>query len=112
MIEDFLVPAKTAKEVESKALAWRDALGVADAWAPNLVDLIENKVPKVFPQFALLVRADREMGDAEAYTESNPPMIAVRESVYWQGLRNDGRARMTFAHEFGHLVLHPGASKP
>ena len=52
------------------------------------------------------------MGDAEAYTELNPPIIVVRESVYWQGKRNDGRAQMTFAHEFGHLVLHPGASKP
>ena len=51
------------------------------------------------------------IGDAEAYTEFNPPLIAVRDSIYWLASRNDGRARMTFAHEFGHLVLHPGAAK-
>jgi hypothetical protein len=112
MIEDFIVPPKSAKEIESKALAWRDALGVSEQWAPNVVDLIELKLPKVFPHFALLVRSDEEMGDAEAYTEFNPPLIAVRQSVYMLAERNDGRARMTFAHEFGHLVLHPGASKP
>jgi Zn-dependent peptidase ImmA (M78 family) len=26
-------------------------------------------------------------------------------------LREDGRSRMTFAHELGHLVMHPGAAK-
>jgi Zn-dependent peptidase ImmA (M78 family) len=112
MIEDFIVPPKSAKVLESKALAWRDALGVSEQWAPDLVDLIETKLPKIFPNFALLVRSDGEMRDAEAYTEFNPPLIAVRQSVYLLAKRNDGRARVTFAHEFGHLVLHPGASKP
>jgi Zn-dependent peptidase ImmA (M78 family) len=51
------------------------------------------------------------LGDAEAYTEFNPPLIAVRNSVYLLACQKDGRARMTFAHEFGHLVLHPGAAK-
>jgi IrrE N-terminal-like domain len=111
MIEDFVVDGKSAKEIEAKALAWRHALGVAEAWAPPMVDLIEVKLPKLFPTFALVVRPDEEMGEAEAYTEFNPPIIAVRNSVYWFAKENDGRARMTFAHEFGHLVLHPGAAK-
>jgi Zn-dependent peptidase ImmA (M78 family) len=51
------------------------------------------------------------MGDAEAYTEFNPPLIAVRNSVYSLARRRDGRARMTFAHELAHLVMHPGAAK-
>jgi IrrE N-terminal-like domain len=112
MIEDFVVAAKSAKDIETKALAWRDALRISDSWAPPLADLIEVQLPKAFPTFSLLVRADYEMGDAEAYTEFNPPLIAVRQSVYWAAKNNEGRARMTFAHEFGHLVLHPGAAKP
>jgi Zn-dependent peptidase ImmA (M78 family) len=62
----------------------------------------------------LMVRSDEEMraiDDAEAYTTFNPPVIAIRESVYLLAARSDGRARMTFAHEFGHLILHPGAAK-
>jgi Zn-dependent peptidase ImmA (M78 family) len=51
------------------------------------------------------------MGDAEAYTEFDPPHIAVRDSVYRLASRRDGRSRMTFAHELGHLVMHPGIVK-
>lgn len=40
-----------------------------------------------------------------------PPHIAVRGSVYALAHRQDGRSRMTFAHELGHLVMHPGAAK-
>lgn len=111
MIEDFLVPPKSSKEIEAKALAWRDAFDISNAWAPNVVELLELKLPRLTSTFSLLVRSDPEMGDAEAYTEFNPPLIAVRESTYWLAQKNDGRARMTFAHELGHLVLHPGAAK-
>jgi len=114
MIEDFLVPSKTLKDIEAKALAWRHALDVSDAWAPDVIELFERKLPKLFPTYTLTVRSDADMlslGNAEAYTEFNPPLIAVAEAVYLLAGRNDGRARMTFAHEFGHLVLHPGAAK-
>jgi hypothetical protein len=86
-------------------------LGVSHAWSPNVVRLLEIEVPKLVPEFALVVRSDDEMADAEAYTEFNPPHIAVRGSVYSMALREDGRSRMTFAHELGHLVMHPGAAK-
>lgn len=111
MIEDFLVPARTAKQIEDLALAWRDALGVSDAWAPDMLRSIEVELPRIFSQFCLVVRPDFEMGDAEAYTEFNPPQIAVRESIYKLAQKFDGRARMTFGHELGHLVMHPGAAK-
>ena len=39
----------------------------------------------------------------EGYTEFDPPQIAVSESVYKLARRFDGRARMTLAHELGHL---------
>jgi hypothetical protein len=112
MIDDFLAPPKSAKEIETKALAWRHALGVPNEWAPNVVELLEIRLPKLFRDFALIVSSDRLMGDAEAYTEFNPPHIAVRESVYRLARNGDGRSRMTFAHELGHLVMHPGAAKP
>jgi Zn-dependent peptidase ImmA (M78 family) len=110
MIEDFLVPSKSAKDIEVKTLAWRDAFDVSNAWAPDVIELFEKKLPRLFPSYALTVRSDEDMlaiGNAEAYTEFNPPLIAVRNSVYLLASRNDGRARMTFAHEFGHLVFTP-----
>jgi Zn-dependent peptidase ImmA (M78 family) len=111
MVDDYKVKPRSTQDINALALAWRDALGVADAWSPNVVRLLEIELPKLIPEFALVVRSDDEMADAEAYTEFNPPHIAVRGSVYNMAQREDGRSRMTFAHELGHLVMHPGAAK-
>jgi hypothetical protein len=111
MTDDYKVDGRSAKDIASITLAWRDTLGVADQWAPSVISLLELRVPKIVKNFALVVRADPEMGDAEAYTEFDPPHIAVRGSVYAMAARQDGRSRMTFAHELGHLVMHPGAAK-
>jgi Zn-dependent peptidase ImmA (M78 family) len=106
MMDDYKAPPRSTKDIEALTIAWRDALGINDQWAPDMVRLLENDLPKYVPQFALIVRADREMEDAEAYTEFNPPHIAVRSSVYHLASKFDGRGRMTFAHELGHLVMH------
>jgi hypothetical protein len=111
MTDDFKVDGRSAKAIASITLAWRDTLGVADQWAPSVVNLLELRLPRIVKNFALVVRPDSEMGDAEAYTEFDPPHIAVRGSVYAMAQRDDGRCRMTFAHELGHLVMHPGAAK-
>lgn len=111
VIDDFKVTPRSAKEIEALTLAWRDRLGVPNDWAPSMLRLLEIELPKLLGQFALVARADLEMGDAEAYTEFNPPHIVVRNSVYQLARRGDGRSRMTLAHELGHLVMHPGAVK-
>jgi hypothetical protein len=111
MTDDYKVDGRSAKDIASITLAWRDTLGVADQWAPSVVSLLELRLPKIVRDFALVVRPDPEMGDAEAYTEFDPPHIAVRGSIYAMAQREDGRSRMTFAHELGHLVMHPGAAK-
>jgi len=111
MNDDFKVTARSAQNIAATALAWRDTLGVPNEWAPSVAHLIELALPKIIKSFALVVRPDNEMGDAEAYTEFDPPHIAVRGSVYSMAQQQDGRSRMTFAHELGHLVMHPGAAK-
>ncbi len=112
-MDDFKVDPRSAKGIEALTLAWRYALGVPHEWAPNMLRLLEIELPKLpkLGQFALIARSDLEMGDAEAYTQFNPPHIVVRNSVYQSARKADGRSRMTLAHELGHLVMHPGASK-
>jgi hypothetical protein len=68
MADDYKVKPRSTQNIAALALAWRDALGVADAWSPNVVWLLEIKVPRLIPEFALVVRSDDEMADAEAYT--------------------------------------------
>ena len=84
VIDDFKVTPRSAKDIEALTLAWRDRLGVPNEWAPSMLRLLEIELPKLpkLGQFAFLARADLEMGDAEAYTEFNPPHIVVRNSVY------------------------------
>ena len=114
MTDDYKVPPRSAKNIEALTLAWRDALGVPNDWAPDMLRLLESelpKLPKYFRDYSLVVRPDLEMGEAEAYTEFVPPHIVVRNSVYQLARKGHGRSRMTLAHELGHLVMHPGASK-
>lgn len=113
-MDDFKVSPRSAKQIEALTLAWRDTFGVANDWAPNIVCLMENelpKLPKYFRDYSFVVRPDSEMGEAEAYTEFDPPHVAVKNLVYQQARKGHGRSRMTFAHELGHLVMHPGAAK-
>jgi Zn-dependent peptidase ImmA (M78 family) len=107
MMDDFRVKPRPAKAIEATTLAWRHALGVTNNWAPDMVRLIESDLPNVLPTpFALVVRDDADMADAEAYTEFNPAHIAIRKSTYYLARKFDGRSRMTLAHELGHLVMH------
>ncbi|MFX6918940.1 hypothetical protein ABTH79_19890, partial [Acinetobacter baumannii] len=64
MNDDFKVSGRTAKNIAATALAWRDTLGVADQWAPNVIQLLELDLPKIIRDYALVVRPDSEMGDA------------------------------------------------
>jgi Zn-dependent peptidase ImmA (M78 family) len=113
MNEDTKVPGRSIKKVESLAAAWRETLGVLNDWKIDIVRLVENKLPQIIPQFALVIKPDSEMGDAEAFTEFDPPRIVARETVYRKALRGEARSRMTFAHELGHLVMHAGVvAKP
>ena len=113
MMDDHKVVPRSAKNIEALTLAWRDTLGVSNEWAPDMLRLLEIELPKLpkLGQFVLITRSDQEMGDAEAYTQFNPPHVVIKNSVYQLARKRDGRSRMTLAHELGHLVMHPGASK-
>lgn len=106
MFDDYFVSPRSARDIENTTLAWRDALSIRDAWAPCLVRILEIDLPRLIPEFALVVRSDADMNDAEAFTEFAPPRIVVRQSVYRAALEGGGRARMTLAHELGHLLMH------
>jgi hypothetical protein len=76
MIDDFCAPPQSLVNIEQKSLAWRHALGVHDTWAPDIARLIETKLPRLIPAFALVVRTDDEMSaldNAEAYTGLTRP---------------------------------------
>ena len=111
MTHDLYVKGLSAKEIEGRALAWRDALGVGGQWSPDMIEVLEHRVPTLLKNLCWQYMMMKSMGDAEAYTQFTPPRIVLRESVYRAAAEYAPRSRMTLAHELGHLVLHSGLAK-
>ncbi len=47
--DDFLVPPKSAKAIEIKALDFGQSFGVEDHLAPDVIDLIREEATSFFP---------------------------------------------------------------
>jgi hypothetical protein len=64
-------------------------------------------------QLRLDLRPDELMGRDDGLTiyAGNTIIIAIKRSVRYSAYMGDGHARNTFAHEFGHAVMHDGAPK-
>ena len=100
MIEDFLVPPKSAKDIEQTMLACATHSMFRMRGRQMLLIFWNESFQIFFDFYSDGFRPDDEMaaiGDAEAYTEFNPPLIAVRNSTYLLASHRNGRARMTFA---------------
>jgi IrrE N-terminal-like domain len=109
--EDHYVQPLSKVEIEEKAYAWRDAFELsAHCAAPDMPSVLEISLPKRLPLISIQIMSDAEMNNVEAFTTFDPPTISIRESVYLAAATFDGRARMTLAHELGHLVLHKSAA--
>ncbi len=108
---DVFVSGLSRRDIESVSLAWRDALGVGGQWAPDLVEILESKLPSMWPDFSLIQRPDDEMDGIEGYTAFSPPMIALPDTGYFDLIAGKPRARWTAAHELGHLFLHEATTK-
>ncbi|RWF76079.1 MAG: ImmA/IrrE family metallo-endopeptidase [Mesorhizobium sp.] len=110
MSHDYCVSPKSRAEIEILAAAWRQALRIPTACqAPDMVSVLENEMPRLFGDFALVVKDDYQMDEAEGYTEFDPPRIVLSTTSYQSAANFEGRGRWTAAHELGHLVLHKSA---
>jgi len=106
------VPPRSTEKIREAALVFRGNLNIESAWFP-LVEVIEHVLPRVFDDFILDVRTEREMREiygvgTAAMTTPAAKRIELREDVYDQLHLHEGRARFTVAHELGHLFLHEG----
>ncbi|WP_292195860.1 ImmA/IrrE family metallo-endopeptidase [Mesorhizobium sp.] len=110
MSHDYCVPPKRRTEIEILAAAWREALRIpTTCQAPDMIGVLENEMPRLFGDFALVVKDDYQMDGAEGYTEFDPPCVVLSATSYQSAANFEGRGRWTAAHELGHLVLHKSA---
>ncbi len=95
-------------EIEEQARRLRQRVGIDELMCPDLIDIFQ-RLSEVFPGLRLVPVPDDELPHCEAEADCFRKVISVRQSVYDACLEGEPRARMTLAHELGHIALgHTG----
>jgi Zn-dependent peptidase ImmA (M78 family) len=115
-MSDYPVKARFDKEIKELAKQLREYFGVSDERRVDVIACAQQRsiwTVKGERGLRLDLRADDEMGADDGLTiyDQNTVIIAIKRSVRYAAYMGDGRARNTFAHEFGHAVMHDGAPK-
>ena len=84
----------------------RRTLGVEAALYFDVVWFVENIMPELFPDFVFEVCTQEELGDLHGKTIPRKNKICIREDVYIGACAENGRDRLTIAHEIGHFFMH------
>lgn len=103
----FVVP-RSRKQIEAIAGAMRIYLGVTEGARIALQPILEFALDDLVEGAYFKIANDSELGGAEGMTDGQHPVITLSASTYMCLQRSDCRARMTVAHEIGHLLLHSG----
>ena len=109
MVDERFVMPRTRREIEHIAATVRAGLALAPDGRVSMLPILEIVLYEIFEGYEFHVREDHEMAGVDGLTDDNRPIIHIANRVYRALERGDGQARMTAAHEFGHLLLHSGA---
>lgn len=75
----------------------------------DVVDAVENRLPKIFPGLRLIRVSDEQLPHAEAEANSSTNTILIRESTYQHAKSWQPRARLIVIEEVCHIALgHTG----
>lgn len=70
-----------------------------------------ERLDVLVPEYSYEIVADDQLGvGVHAQTDVMQNTIYIKESVYEGAVQNNGRDRMTIAHEILHLILHKPAT--
>lgn len=104
----FEVPPLKRIQIRRVAYLLRDLVKAGPADPVDVIHLLENVLPEVFPGFMYDYLSDEEMGDMEGATIPDEALVRIRQSVYDGARRGVGRDRLTVVHEIAHFLLHKG----
>jgi IrrE N-terminal-like domain len=113
-MSDYRVKPRSNQQVKQFANQLRDFFDVA---GDRRVDVIACARKRSIwtvngeRELRLEIRSEAGMGADDGLTTYDGKLIviAVGRSVHYAAYMGDGKARNTFAHEFGHAVMHDGA---
>jgi hypothetical protein len=101
-----VVSYRTVAQIEAMAGTVRKHLGIPLHGRIPMQWLLEQGLDFIFEDAYFEIDEDRKLGGAEARTSYHEPVITVSRGTYDQLERGHPRARMTIAHEVGHLLMH------
>lgn len=100
------VQRRNERQIERLAKLVRQELGVPSGGRIQLQPVYDFALDELVDGAYFRVVNDLEMDGAEGRTDWHQPVITLSASTYAKLLKADDRARMTAAHELGHLLMH------
>ena len=100
------VTRRSQRQIEELANSVRRELGVLPNERLSMQPVIEHAIEDMVDGAYFHVAPDGELAGAEARTDRLRPVITFSASAYADLSRGVPRARMTAAHELGHLLMH------
>jgi transcriptional regulator with XRE-family HTH domain len=101
-----IVPALSTQAIRSFADTVRSVFVEADQIDVPIMDILEFRMEQVFEGFYIDVQDREAMGEDEGRMVAGTNGIVLREDVYDDAWKGDGRARFTACHELGHFLMH------
>lgn len=96
-------------ELEQIAARIRQAARLEGVGTFDVIDIVENRLPAVFPGLKLIRVSDGQLPHAEAEANSSTNTILIRESTFQQAKGWQPRARLIVMEEVCHIALgHTG----
>ena len=97
---------RSERQIEKLARDIRNGLGLGLQGRISVLPIYEFALEDMVEDAYFVVVNDNEMHGAEGQTDWHQPRISLAASTYAKLRRGDFRARMTAAHELGHLLMH------
>jgi Zn-dependent peptidase ImmA (M78 family) len=94
------------QSIEDAANHLRKLLRIDTTTRVQMINLIENVLPEVLPEYIFAVMPDEDMPGMDGLSAIGSYTICLAEHTYLHLCDGDPEARMVAAHEFGHLILH------
>lgn len=104
--QDYVVPPLSWNAVGMMTDNLRTQFSVAAEPKFPVMEFLEKVLDQRMGLVRLELGTKADLGPFEGLTDKDGAFIVLREDVYEDAWRDDGRARFTVAHELGHFFLH------
>jgi len=104
-----MTSSRSIDELEQIAGRIRRGIGMEAVGTFDVIDVIENRLPAIFPGLKFIRVPDEQLPHAEAEANASTNTILIRESNYQKAKDWNPRVRLIVMEEFCHIALgHKG----